>query len=185
MFQLKEKYNKEVIPQMKDRFGYSSTMAVPKIEKVVINIGFGRLTSGKTAKEQVKAYKDILEDLALIAGQKPVVTKAKKSIAGFKIREGMPVGAKITLRKGKMYDFLGRLINVTLPRSRDFRGISEKSFDKNGNLTIAVKEHIIFPEVSPERAQTIFSFGITMSTTANSREEGIALLKLLGFPIKV
>lgn len=185
MLIIQEKYQKEAVAQMKEKFGYKNNMAVPKIEKVVINIGFGRLIAGKSPKDQEKAYKNILEDLALITGQKPILTKAKKSIAAFKIREGMPVGAKITLRKRKMYDFLERLINITLPRSRDFRGINQKSFDEKGNLNLAIKEHIVFPEVSPEKSHTIFSFEITIVTTAKNKEEGTFLLKLLGFPIKV
>lgn len=184
MVGLKEKYQKEVVPKMKEKFSCKNLMAVPKIEKVVVNIGFGRLISGKTSEEQKKIYELILNDLALIAGQRPVLTKAKKSIAGFKIREGMPIGAMVTLRGRKMYDFLERLIHIALPRTRDFRGIGEKSFDKEGNLTVAIKEHIVFPEVFTEKAKTIFGFEITVATTAKSRKEGIDLLRLMGFPIK-
>ena len=184
MIHLQDKYKKEVIPQMKERFGYGNTMAVPKIEKVVINTGFGRLVSGKTSEEQKKIYRPILEDLATICGQCPILTKAKKSIAGFKIREGMPIGAMVTLRRKMMHDFLERLIHIVLPRSRDFRGIDPKSVDKEGNLTVAIKEHISFPEILPERAKTIFGLELTVVTTAKNREEGLELLKLLGFPIK-
>ncbi len=184
MVRLLEKYQTEVIPKMKERFGYRNTMAVPKIEKVVVNTGFGRLIFGKTPEEQKKIYEPILEDLTLICGQRPILTKAKKSIAGFKTREGMPIGAAATLRRKKMYDFLERLIQIALPRSRDFRGIDSKSIDKKGNLTIAVKEHIAFPEILPERAKTIFGLEITVVTTTKSQEEGLELLKLLGFPIK-
>jgi large subunit ribosomal protein L5 len=145
MLHLKDKYNKEVIPKMMEKFGYKNAMVVPKIEKVVVNTGFGRLISGKTSQEQKKIFNSILGDLSLIVGQKIVLTKARKSISGFKVREGMPVGAKVTLRKKRMNDFLERLIHIVLPRSRDFRGISQNSFDKEGNLTLAIKEHITFP----------------------------------------
>jgi len=180
---LKDKYQKEVIPQMMEKFGYKNPMAVPKIEKVIINTGFGRLIVEKTSEEQKKILDSISEDLALISSQRPILTKAKKSIAGFKIRKGLPIGAKVTLRRKRMYDFLERLIQVALPRSRDFRGISLSSFDKNGNLTIAIKEQIAFPEVSPERTKNIFGLEITVTTNAKRREEAIELFKLMGFPI--
>ncbi|MBZ9578421.1 50S ribosomal protein L5 [Patescibacteria group bacterium] len=181
---LPEKYKKEVIPAMQKKFGYPNIMAVPKIEKVMVNTGFGRLITGKTSDEQKKIYEAILNDLVLITGQKPVLTRAKKSISGFKIRQGMPVGAQGTLRGKRMFDFLERLIHIALPRSRDFRGIDPKSFDREGNLTIAIKEHIAFPEISPEKVKNIFGFEITVVTTAKNKEEGIELLRLLGFPIK-
>lgn len=184
MIKLKDKYLKEVIPKMMEKFGYKNRMAVSRLEKVVINTGFGRLISGKTSDEQKKIQESILNDLALISGQKPVLTKAKKSIAGFKIREGMPIGAKNSLRGKKMYDFLERLINIALPRTRDFGGIDLKSFDSKGNLTVAVKEHIVFPEISTEKTKFIFGFEVTITTTAENKEEGIELLKLLGFPLK-
>lgn len=184
MLKLQDKYKKEVIPQMMERFGYKNKMAVPKIEKVVVNTGFGRLISGKTSEEQKKIQDAILEDLSLITGQRPILTKAKKSISGFKIREGLPIGAKITLRGKRMYDFLERLIHIALPRSRDFRGIDPGSIDEEGNLTTAIKEHIAFPEISPEKVKNIFGFEITVVTTAKTREEGLELLRLLGFPIK-
>lgn len=184
MTRLKEKYTKEVIPAMMKKFGYKNVMAVPRIEKVVVNTGFGRLITGKTSEEQKKTYNAILKDLSSICGQKPVLTSAKKAISGFKTRIGMPVGAMNTLRKKKMYDFLERLIYIGLPRTRDFRGIDSKSFDRQGNLTISIKEHIIFPEIFPEEVKTIFGFEITVATTANKREQGIELLKLMGFPIK-
>jgi len=169
---------------MMEKFGYPNVMAVPRIIKAVINTGFGRLVAGKSPEEQKKVYEPILEDLTLIAGQKPVLTRAKKSIASFKLREGMPVGACVTLRRKKMNDFLERLINISLPRSRDFRGIEEKSFDKNGNLTISIKENIAFPEILTEKVHGIFGLEITVVTNAKRREEGIALLKFLGFPVK-
>lgn len=184
MLRLKEKYTKEVISQMKEKFGYKSVMAVPKIEKVVVNIGFGRIIVGKGKDEQRKFYEAILSDLALITGQKPVLTKAKKSISTFKLRKGMPIGSKVVLRRKKMYDFLERLINIVLPRSRDFRGIKESSIDKQGNLTIGIKEHIIFPEISPEKTRNIFGLEIIVAATTKSKEEGLELFKLLGFPIK-
>lgn len=169
---------------MMKEFGYQNIMAVPKIEKVVLNMGFGKMIAGKGSDETKKMRESILENLGLIAGQRPVLTKAKKSISGFKIRRGVPVGAKVTLRGQKMYNFLDRLIHIALPRSRDFRGINEKSIDQNGHLTIGVKEHIIFPEILPEKARQIFSFEITATTTARTREKGLELFRLLGFPIK-
>ncbi len=181
---LKEKYTKEVIPAMMKKFGYKNVMAVPKVEKVIVNTGFGKMIVNKTSDEQKKTYKLIFDDLSSICAQKPILTKAKKSISGFKIREGMSIGAKVTLRGRKMYDFLERVIYIALPRFRDFRGIDLKSFDKEGNLTIAIKEHIVFPEVSPEKAKTIFGFEITVVTTAKNKEEGVEFLRLLGFPIK-
>ena len=184
MLRLRERFEKEVIPEMMKKLGYKNKMTVPNIEKVVINAGFGRLISEKTSEEQKKIYEAILNDLSLICGQKPILTRAKKSISGFKTRQGMPIGAMVVLRRKKMYDFLERFIHIGLPRSRDFRGIDPKSFDKEGNLTIGIKEHITFPEISPERAKNIFGFEITIVTTAKNREEGLELLKLLGFPLK-
>jgi large subunit ribosomal protein L5 len=182
--QLAEQYKKEVIPSMMSKFGYKNPMAVPKIEKVVINTGFGRMIAGKTNDEQKKISESILNDLSLIAGQKPTLTLAKKSISSFKIRENLPIGARVTLRGKKMFDFLERLINIGLPRSRDFRGIDQNSIDKKGNLTIGIKEHIAFPEISPEKTKTIFGFEVTAVTTVKTKEEGIELFKSLGFPIK-
>ena len=184
MLRLKEKYQKEVVLQMMENFGYKNKMAVPQIKKVVANTGFGRLIVGKTGEEQKKTYESILNDISLICGQKAVLTYAKKSISSFKIRKGMPVGAVVTMRGQKMHDFLERLIHIGLPRSRDFRGVDPKSVDKNGNLTIAIKEQIAFPEILPEKTKNIFGFEVTVATTAKTREEGLELLKLLGFPIK-
>jgi len=181
---LKEKYEKEVVPKMMKKFGYKNKMAVPKIGKVLINVGFGKLISEKTGDEQKKIQQAVLEDLAQITGQRPVFTTAKKSISGFKIRKGMPIGAKATLRRGKMYDFLERLINIALPRSRDFWGIPADSVDKNGNLTIGIREHIAFPEISPEKVKFIFGFEVSVVTTAKNKEEGLELFRLMGFPIK-
>lgn len=179
-----DKYNTEVIPRMISKFGYKSKMAVPRIEKVIVNTGFGRQVSGKGAEEQKKISDSILEDITMICGQRGVKTLAKKSIAGFKIRAKMPLGVKVTLRGKKMVDFLERLIHLVLPRTRDFKGIEPKSFDEKGNLTLAVKEHIIFPEIMPEKAKNIFGLEITAVSTAQTREEGLELFRLLGFPIK-
>jgi len=184
MLRLKDKYNKEVIPEMMKKFGYKNIMVVPKIKKVVVNTSFGKLISGKTKEEQKKIFTFVLNDLALITSQRPILTKAKKSIAGFKIRQGLPIGAEVTLRKQMMYDFLERVIHIALPRSRDFQGINSKSVDSKGNLTIGIKEHIAFPEISIEKAKFIFGFEITVVTAAKTREEGLELLRLLGFPLK-
>jgi large subunit ribosomal protein L5 len=181
---LKEKYQKEIIPAMKEKFGYDNIMVVPKFEKVVVNIGFGKMIVDKTSDEQKKIKEAVLNDLSLICGQRPVLTKAKKSISSFKVRQGAEVGAVVTLRGNKMYDFLDRVINIALPRSRDFQGVRVKSFDERGNLTLAVKEHIIFPEIAPENIKTIFGFEITIVTTAKTKEEGVELLRLMGLPIK-
>ena len=184
MLRLREKYKKEAVPEMMKRFGYKSVMAVPKVEKVVLNTGFGRELSGKSGEEQKKLYQEIMEALALICGQKPQIRAAKKSIAAFKTRKGMPLGARATLRGARMYDFLERLIHIALPRSRDFQGLSQDSFDKKGNLTLGIKEHITFPEILPEKARNIFGFEVTVVTGAKTKEEGIELLRLIGFPIK-
>jgi large subunit ribosomal protein L5 len=184
MMPVSEKYKKKVILAMQEKFGYKNVMAVPKIEKVVLNTGFGRLIAGKTSDEQKKIRKSILRDMALVSGQAPVLTKARKAISAFKIREEMAIGAKVTLRGKRMYDFLDRLIHIVLPRSRDFKGISPDSVDKSGNLTLAIKEHISFPEVQPEKAKNIFGLEITVVTTARNKEEGLELFKSLGFPIQ-
>ncbi len=181
---LKEKYLKKVVPEMMKKFEYKNTMAVPKVSKVVVNSSFGKTIATMTSNEQEKTKKLVLNDLAAITGQRPVLTEAKKSVSGFKLRQGMQIGAKVTLRKEKMYDFMERLVSVSLPRMRDFRGISRKCFDKSGNLTIGIKEHIIFPEISAEQAKSIFGLEITIITTTEDKEQGIELLKLLGFPIK-
>jgi len=184
MIALKERYNKKVVPEMMEKFGYKSRMAVPVIEKVVINTGFGKMISTKTSDEKKKTLSAILKDLAAITGQTPVLTKARKSVSGFKIRRGMPIGAAVTLRRKRMFDFLERLINVTLPRSRDFQGLNKKSIDKGGNLTIAIKEQVSFPEILPERTKVIFGFEITIVTTAKNEKEGLEFLRLIGFPMK-
>lgn len=173
-----DKYKKEVIPQMMKRFKYQNVMAVPKIEKAVVNVGAGRAGSEAKFKERIE------KDIALITGQKPSPRAARKSISGFKIRQGNIIGFVSTLRGRRMYDFLDRLVSVALPRSRDFRGIETKSFDQKGSLNIGIKEQIIFPEVVYESSKDIFPFQVTVTTTAKTKEEGSELLKLMGFPIK-
>ena len=180
----KEKYNKEIVPKMMKKFGYKNVMIVPKITKVVVNSGLGKLSTGKTPSESKKYFEPIIADLSAICGQKVVLTKAKKSIAGYKTRDGMPIGARVTLRGPKMNDFLERVINIALPRSRDFAGISDKAFDDQGNLTIGIKEHTIFPEISAEKTRIVFGFEITIVTNSIVKEESIELFKLLKFPIK-
>lgn len=180
---LKEKYQKEVIPQMKKIFGYKNEFEVPKIEKIVVNTGIGRILSNADPSQREKVIEEIAQDLAEITGQKPIITLSKKSISAFKLRKGAPIGEKVTLRGKRMFDFLERLINIVIPRMRDFQGIPESSFDKNGNLTIGIKEHIIFPEIHPEKSKRIFGLEITIITTAPKKEESIQLLKLLGLPI--
>jgi large subunit ribosomal protein L5 len=184
MAYLYEKYKKEAVPALMKQFGYRNEMEAPRIEKAVVNCGFGRLVSGKTKDEQKKIQEAVVRDLSQICGQRAVVTQARNSISSFKIREGQNIGAKVTLRRKRMYDFLERVITVALPRSRDFQGISSTGVDQDGNLTFGVKEHIAFPEVSPEKINFIFSFEITVVTTAKNKTEGEALFKLLGFPIK-
>ena len=184
MLNLKEKHNKEATSAMTERFGYKNLNQVPKIEKVVVNVGFGKDAVNKSGDELKKFMTGISNDLAAITGQKPSMRQAKKSISGFKLREGIVIGAKVTMRGKRMYDFLDRLIHVALPRSRDFRGLDDRCFDKEGNMSIGIKEQIIFPEVSAEKLKNIFGFQITVKTTASTKEEGIELLRLLGFPIK-
>lgn len=184
MLTLKEKYEKEVIPLMIEKFGYKNKMAVPKIEKVVINTCFGREIAGKTAQEREKIQQIISQDLTLITGQKPKLIKAKKSISGFKLRSGIEIAAITTLRGRRMYNFLERLIYLTIPRSRDFKGINQESIDKKGNLTVGFREHIAFPEIFTEKEKTIFGLELTIVTSARNKKEGLELYKLLGFPIK-
>ncbi len=184
MSELKQKYEKEVIKGMQDKFQYGNKMAVPKIIKVIINTGFGKIVSPKTKDEQKRFNEYVVENISLIAGQRPVLTTARKSISSFKLREGNIIGAKVTLRGKKMYDFLEKLINNVMPRVRDFRGISTKIIDKNGNMNLGIKEHIVFPEISPEKSPVILGLQITIVTNAKSREEGIELFKLLDFPMK-
>lgn len=180
MSSLEEKYIKKIIPALKDKFGYQSNLAVPRIIKVTVNTGINRARSEKDGQ-----YVEMVSDnIAEITGQRPVKNLAKKSIAGFKIREGLVVGVSTVLRSHKMYDFLTKLINVTLPRIRDFRGIPSKSIDLRGNLSIGLKEQIMFPEISPEKSERIHGLQIVITTNAPNREQGKELFKLMGFPIK-
>ncbi len=176
---LKEKYIKEIIPEMEKKFGYKNNMAVPRVTKVVINMGLGKFLRDSSKDDMERITKDFTD----IAGQKPVVTKAKKAIAGFKIREGMPVGLMATLRGTRMYEFLDKLIGVTLPQIRDFRGLNKKAFDRNGNFSIGIKEHIIFFEVNKDDIKHILGMEVNIVTTAKTDEEAYKLLKSLGFPI--
>ena len=173
---LKEKYLNEVVPGLQEQFKYTNVMAIPKLDKVVINIGLGEVT------QNPKALDAAINDLTLITGQKPVVTKAKKSIAGFKLREGMPVGVKVTLRGDRMYEFVDRLVSVALPRVRDFRGVSPKSFDGRGNYSLGLKEQLIFPEIEYDKIDKIRGMDVIFVTTANTDEEARELLSLMGAP---
>jgi len=184
MIGLKEKYKKEVVAELQKKFGYTSHMAVPRIEKVVVNTGFGRLIATRTGEEHAKTLAAIISDLSAIAGQHAQLTNARHSIAGFKLRQGSPVGAKVTLRGSRMYDFLDRFIHVVLPRSRDFRGLDSSVIDKRGNFSFGIREHIFFPEISPEKAKDIIGLQVTVTTNAKSREESLELFRLLGFPLK-
>ena len=184
MEKLQDKYKKEVIPAMMKKFGYKNQMAVPQIKKVSINTCFGRQAVTKTSGEREKMQNQFLKDLASISGQKPKLVKAKKSIAGFKLREGLEIATVVTLRKNKMWDFLERLIYLSFPRSRDFKGLDPKKIDKRGNLNIGFREHISFPEIFAEKEKTIFGLEITVVTNAKTKEEGLELYKLLGFPMK-
>jgi len=184
MQNLKERYQKEVVPKMMEKFSYKNTMAVPKITKATINSSFGKEVAIKNSAERDKVKDVIVQDLALISGQKPKVIKSKKSIAGFKLRQGIEIAAKVTLRKRKMWDFLERLVFLSLPRSRDFKGIDPTSIDKDGNLNIGFQEHINFPEIIAEKEKTIFGLEVNVSTNAKDHEKGLELFKLLGFPIK-
>lgn len=181
---LKEKYIKEVKQKLLKKFSYKSLMAVPRLEKAVVNTGFGKLLSAKTGDDRKKSEEEILKDLSLITGQKPLITLSKDSIAGFKTRKGMRLGAKVTLRQNRMYDFLEKLFFVVLPRARDFRGLDPKAVDPMGNLTLGLKEHLFFPEISPEKVRNSIGLEVTVVTSAKSREEGLELLKLLGVPFK-
>jgi large subunit ribosomal protein L5 len=178
MNRLKEKYQKEITPALMSKFSYSSVMQAPKLEKIVINMGVGDAVSNS------KSLDVAVEELAQITGQKPVVTKAKKSIAGFRLREGMPIGAKVTLRGERMYQFLDKLVSVSLPRVRDFRGVSKKSFDGRGNYTLGVKEQLIFPEIDYDKVNKVRGMDIVIVTTANTDEEARELLTQFGMPFQ-
>jgi large subunit ribosomal protein L5 len=178
MARLKDIYINEIVPKLMKDFNYTSVMQVPKIEKIVLNMGLGE------AIQNVKILDSAVEELGLVAGQKAVITKAKKSIATFKLRQGMPIGAMVTLRKAKMFEFLDRLLNISLPRVRDFKGVSPKAFDGKGNYSLGVKEQLIFPEINYDKIDKIKGMNITIVTSAKTDEEGRALLKYLGMPFR-
>ena len=178
MANLKEKYNKELRLSLKDQLGFKNIMAVPKLTKVVINMGVGEAANDK------KHLDSALDHLTLIAGQKPIVTRARQSVASFKIREGWPLGCKVTLRGNKMYDFVERLINIAIPREREFRGLNSKSFDQQGNYSFGIKEQIIFPEINYDNIDNIRGMDICINTSAKTQEHAKALLKALNFPFK-
>lgn len=179
MLNSKEKYIKEVIPAMKEKFGYVNSLAVPTIKKVTVNVGTGKMLN------EVNRVEEAFNAIREITGQNPVKTRAKKAISGFKIRENQEVGIKVTLRGKRMWQFIDRLINVALPRTRDFQGLDGKKIvDQSGNLSVGIKEQLIFPEIHPEKVKNIFSFQVNISTTADNKEEGRALFKLLGFPLR-
>jgi len=178
MTRLQDQYKEKVVPQLMEKFGYRSVMQVPRIEKITLNMGVGEAVGDK------KVMEFAVGDMEKIAGQKAVVTKAKKSVAGFKIRDGWPIGCKVTLRRERMYEFLDRLINIAIPRIRDFRGVSAKSFDGRGNYSMGVKEQIIFPEVEYDKVDALRGMDITITTTAKNDEECRALLDGFNFPFK-
>jgi large subunit ribosomal protein L5 len=178
MSELKSRYEKEVVPKLIETFKYKNVMQVPKLKKIVLNMGLGE------AIQNIKVLETAAAELKAIAGQQPVVTKAKKSIAAFKLREGMPIGCMVTLRHGRMYDFLQKLVNVALPRVRDFRGISSKAFDGRGNYALGIKEHIIFPEIDYDKIDQIKGLNVSIVTSARTDEEGRELLRLLGMPFR-
>ena len=175
---LKEHYKKTVVPALTKEFGYTNVMAVPKLEKISVNIGLGEAT------QNPKLLDGAVSELGLITGQRPVITKAKKSIAAFKLREGMSIGCTVTLRGDRMYEFMDRLMNVTLPRVRDFRGVSSKSFDGRGNYTLGLKDQLIFPEIDYNKVEKTKGMNVCITTTAHSDAEGLALLKHLGMPFR-
>ena len=175
---LRETYDNEVFNQLKEKFQYANVMEVPKLTKITINMGLGE------AKDNSKVLESAVNEIALIAGQKPVVTKAKKSIANFKVRQGMPVGAKVTLRGDRMYEFADKFFNIALPRVRDFKGVSKNAFDGRGNYSMGIKEQLIFPEINYDQVETIKGMNIVFTTTAKTDEEAMALLELLGMPFE-
>ena len=175
---LKEKYINEVVPALMERFNYKNVMEVPKLEKIVINMGLGE------AKDNPKALESAVRELSLITGQKPIVTRAKKSIANFKVRKGMSIGAKVTLRGERMYDFLDKLINISLPRVRDFRGVNPSSFDGRGNYALGIREQLIFPEIDYDMVEGVRGLDISIVTTAKTDEEAKAFLELMGMPFR-
>jgi len=178
MARLRDQYKAEIVPKLKEKFGYRNVMQVPKLSKVVVNMGLG------DAIENVKVIETAAGEISTITGQKPVVTKARKSIANFKLREGVPIGVMVTLRRDRMYTFLDKLIAIALPRVRDFRGVSPKGFDGRGNYTLGIKEQIMFPEVNYDKIDKIRGMNITIVTTARTDEEGLELLRLMGMPFR-
>ncbi|MCF8068618.1 MAG: 50S ribosomal protein L5 [Desulfobacterales bacterium] len=176
MSQLKDFYDNEVVPKLNETFNYQNPMQIPRVEKVILNMGLGE------AINNTKIIDEAAEELKTIAGQKPIVTRAKKSIAAFKLREGMPIGCKVTLRRERMYDFLNKLLNIALPRVRDFKGVSGKAFDGNGNYSLGIKEQIIFPEIEFDKIDKIKGLNITIVTSAETDGEGKELLKCMGMP---
>lgn len=177
MVRLKQRYDEQVVPAMKSEFGYKNFMQVPKLEKITINVGLGEAT------QNIKALDSTVAEITAIAGQKPVITRAKKAIANFKLREGVPIGCMVTLRRDRMYEFLDRLIHVALPRVRDFKGVSDRSFDGRGNYSLGLREQIIFPEINPDKVEKARGMTVTITTTAKTDPEGRALLKHLGMPL--
>lgn len=175
---LKEKYKKEIVPGLLKENGYKNVMEVPKIEKINVNMGVG------SATQNIKELESASQDLAVITGQKPVITRARKSIAGFKVREGNPIGCMVTLRGNRMYEFLDRLLNIAIPRIRDFRGLSKKSFDGSGNYTIGIKEQLIFPEIEYDNILSVKGMNITINTSTKSDDKALVLLEMFGFPFK-
>ena len=175
---LAEDYREEIVPQLKDKFDYSNIMNVPEVEKIVVNVGIG------DAKDDPNLLDAVVDDMAKITGQKPVVTRAKKAVANFGIREGMPIGVKVTLRAEEMYEFLYKLINIALPRIRDFRGVSPTAFDGRGNYSIGISEHVVFPEVSVEESEKVHGMEVTIVTSAETDEEAFELLSLMGMPFQ-
>jgi len=178
MSELKQFYEKEVAPQLRETFGYQNPMQIPRLAKIVLNIGLGE------AIQNIKLLESAAEELTLIAGQKAVITRARRSIAAFKLREGMPIGCMVTVRREKMYDFFTKLVNIALPRVRDFRGVSGKAFDGRGNYSLGIKEHLIFPEIDYDKIDKIKGLNITIVTTARTDAEGKELLKLMGMPFR-
>ncbi|MBU4217303.1 50S ribosomal protein L5 [Candidatus Parcubacteria bacterium] len=175
---LQEKYKNEIMPKLKEEFGYTSAMQIPKISKIVVNVGFGRQTKEKAF------IQNVLSGLTRITGQKPQENKAKKAISAFKLREGMVIGASVTLRGKRMTDFLTKLINLSFPGVRDFRGITDKGMDRTGNMTIGFKEHLAFPEIRSDEIENVFGLEVSLATTAKTRKEGLRLFELYGFPFK-
>ncbi|KPK94289.1 MAG: 50S ribosomal protein L5 [Deltaproteobacteria bacterium SM23_61] len=178
MTRLKQMYLKDVVPQLMKRFGYQNPMRVPRLEKITLNMGLGE------AVQNIKILDSAVEELSLIAGQRAVITRAKRSIAAFKLREGMPIGVRVTLRKNRMEDFFDKLVNVALPRVRDFRGVSGKAFDGRGNYSLGIREQIIFPEINLDKIDKVKGLNVSIVTTAKTDEEGKELLRLMGMPFR-